>query len=527
MRLVVWDGARTIGGTKMYLQEGRAGFLLDFGLNYHRWGQYFEEFLQPRVVRGLFDLWQLGLVPPLPELYRPDLVPPGFRPPRGADPLPVHAVFLSHAHLDHCGLVGVLRCDLPVVASRASLAVLKALQDTGQASFYDELAYCRLRTPNEEGLLEADRSGACVGRPAYTADGAPPPALRRLWTTVPRQRKALDPQPLKPGPEAYEGVRVRTYPVDHSIPGAVAFAFECGPGLVVYTGDFRRHGRAGHLVHRLAAELARERVEVLVVEGTRLTSDPNRRTTEAQVYENARAAVARNAGKLVVADFAPRQVERLQTFLEVARDAGRRLVALPKDGYLLEALAAADPTFRGVLDHPSLAFFARPRLSRDLWLREFANRHRHRLVDASVVRRDPGAYLLAFSFFDLVDLLDVQPEEGVYVYSSSEAYGEDSRVDFWRLWNWLRRLRMVPYGFAWEGADARGRPVFTEGFHASGHVHPDDLLDFLREVRPRYVVPVHTENPGWFAEHLRGEPVQVVEVEDGRALEGGAVVPWS
>ncbi len=519
MQLVVLDGARTIGGTKIYLREGRAGFLLDFGLNYQRWGQYFDEFLRPRTARGLFDLWQLGLVPQAAGIYREDLLAPDFSAPLGAPALEIQAAFLSHAHLDHCGLVGVLRCDLPLVASRLTLAILKALQDTGAAEFYGELAYCRLRRPNRSGELEADRSSAgCVGRPAHAADGAPSPQLQRLWTTLPRQRRALDPRPVAPPAPAYGGVRVRVYPVDHSVPGAVAFAFECSEGLVVYTGDLRHHGRHAHLVDTFIADLQREQVHALVVEGTRLTRETHDHVTEAQVLDNARTVVAARPGRLVVADFGPRQVERLQTFLQAAHETDRQLVVLPKDGYLLEALAAADPGFEEILRHPALAFFDRPRLVRDTWLREFTNRHRHRLVDAEAIRRDPGAYLLAFSFFDLVDLLDVDPQDGVYVYSSSEAYGEDNRVDFWRLWNWLLRLRMEPHGFRWEGADERGRPTFGGGFHASGHIHPDDLRDLIRSVRPRYVVPVHTENPAWFGENLRGEPIRVVLLENGEVL---------
>ncbi|MCS7236345.1 MAG: MBL fold metallo-hydrolase [Armatimonadota bacterium] len=518
MRLQVLDGARTIGGTKLHLWEGGAGFLLDFGLNYRRWGQYFEEFLRPRTARGLFDLWQLGLIPPVGGIYRDDLVPPGFRAPQDARPLEVHAVLLTHAHLDHCGLAGVLRCDLPLVASRLTLAVLKALQDTGPADFYGELAYCRPRGPNASGELEADRSGACAGRPAYAADGPPSRDLLRLWTTLPKARKALQPQPIGPPAPSYGGLRVRTYPVDHSIPGAVAFAVECSDGLVVYTGDLRRHGQGAPLVDAMVSELQRERVSVLVVEGTRVSRERTDHVTEAQVLDRAREVVARSAGRLVVADFGPRQVERLQTFLQVAHDTGRRLVVLPKDGYLLEALAAADPAFAGVLQHPALAFFSRPRLTQEHWLRQFTNRHVRRLVQGEEVRRDPGAYLLAFSFFDLVDLLDVDPQDGVYVYSSSEAYGEDSRVDYWRLWNWLRRLRMEPHGFLWEGTDERGQPVFTGEFHASGHIHPDALLDLIRELKPRYVIPVHTEDPEWFVERLRAEPAKVVVLEEGESF---------
>ncbi|HUI38689.1 MAG TPA: ribonuclease J, partial [Thermoplasmata archaeon] len=62
-RLTVFDGASSIGGTKILLEQGGTRLFLDFGTNYQRMGEYFEEYLQPRPARGLVDLIELGLLP--------------------------------------------------------------------------------------------------------------------------------------------------------------------------------------------------------------------------------------------------------------------------------------------------------------------------------------------------------------------------------------------------------------------------------------------------------------------------------
>jgi ribonuclease J len=94
------------------------------------------------------------------------------------------------------------------------------------------------------------------------------------------------------------------------------------------------------------------------------------------------------------------------------------------------------------------------------------------------------------------DLLDVSPAGGLYIYSSSEAYTEESVFDFKRLWNWIRYFGMEAVGFTLQGAV----PVFTKGYHASGHLSAEDLAKVLDTIGAESVVPVHTSNPKRFAE---------------------------
>ena len=46
-------------------------------------------------------------------------------------------------------------------------------------------------------------------------------------------------------------------------------------------------------------------------------------------------------------------------------------------------------------------------------------------------------------------------------------------------------------------------------------------MDFVREINPKTVVPIHTENPGYFLEHLRDTDVEVAIREYGGSLTFG------
>ena len=168
MELRILDGADSIGGTKIFLDTGGARLLLDFGISYKRFGAYFEEYLKPRSSRGILDLWRLGLIPPHPDLYREDLWPEDLK--QEGEPLEVDLILLSHAHMDHCGLLGVVRPEIPVAASPTAWAVLKAVQDAGKAEFYSETVYVvpRIQLEDPRALKSAGWKSQAAQAVSYT-----------------------------------------------------------------------------------------------------------------------------------------------------------------------------------------------------------------------------------------------------------------------------------------------------------------------------------------------------------------------
>jgi len=512
----ILDGADSIGGTKIVVDTGGARILLDFGLNYKRFGAYFEEFLKPRGSRGLVDLWWLDLIPHHPDLYREDLWPADL--PKQGPALEADLILLSHAHMDHCGLLGLVRPGIPVAASPAAWAVLKAVQDAGKVEFYSETTYVIPRHPLEGSrALESCnwKAEAAIGREIRVVADSVPPELKEFLHRPPNPRgRQLDPRDVLPLGGSFGGYEVRAFPVDHSIPGALAYALETDAGWVVYTGDFRLHGENRQATLRFVEEVQRLRPALLLIEGTRAGPLGRENPTEEAVFQSAMEIVRGASGKLVLADFSPRQIERLKSFLRIAEETGRALAILSKDMYLLEALEACG-WLEGVVDSPHIAVYDDVVVNPRAWDRALRERHRGRLVSPEEVREDPGRFILAFSFWDLKNLLDVRPDGGIYIYSSSEAHGEEQEIDMRRLWEWLKFFGMEVHGFE-VGED--GRPQFGGGLHASGHASPEDLLFVAREIKPQMLVPIHTESPGFFARELGKEPIEVRLVSNGETV---------
>jgi ribonuclease J len=107
---------------------------------------------------------------------------------------------------------------------------------------------------------------------------------------------------------------------------------------------------------------------------------------------------------------------------------------------------------------------------------------------------------------------------GKYIYSSSESYSEEQDIDFRRLHNWLDHFGMESRGLPYR--DEKGeRGLEHPGLHASGHAAASDLLELIEEIAPQTVISIHTENPGYFVEGLKGSDIEVLVPEYGEKIE--------
>ena len=503
----VLDGAGVIGGTKILLQSGKANVLLDFGTNFWVWNQYFEEYLKPRSSRGLLDAAELGLLPPIPSLYRADYMPPGVDPWRGAAPatltkLQVDAILVTHAHLDHCGYLSYVNPSVPIVSTVATAFLMKAIQDTSKGDLEKEICYCVPRQ-EKDGLLRSgdfrkfpatQRRFLTPGDANLSADAA------SFWTNPlgSRQLIATTIETIA----AISGCALLAYPVDHSIPGCAAFAFETDGGWVVYTGDVRLHGENGQLTRVFAEQVARLKPRLLFCEGTRVSRLEDEVLSEVDVRERALTVVKGTPG-LVIADFGSRNLERLQTFRQVALECGRQLVLMTKDIHLLKAHFLATGLGIDPVTDPALLLYQESKSSESTADRTIYATYQSKLINPADIAKEQDRFIVCFSFWDLNELVEIRPIRGsVYIYSSSEAYDEEQKADVRRLRNWLKHFDVTPLGVP---DPETGRPLPGEtGLHASGHASATDLLELIETMDPEMLVPVHTERPEFFLEHCGG-----------------------
>lgn len=513
--ITCYDGVGTVGGNKILLEDGGTKLWLDFGLDFSRMGMYYEEFIQPKSCTGIYEYVRMGLLPPIRDLYRNDLVSSRINPWDGIEHREigdVAGILLSHAHVDHLGSLPYVRADVPVYASAMTLAIAKASQHTGMGGISAHYCYTAPYEETETGELKSmsHTKMPSQGRPYVFVGEKPSTPFSDFWMCTPSSQtdrgRKHDCAPIGTMTDC-GGLKVRRFPVDHSVYGACAWAIETSAGTVVYSGDIRCHGRHADLTWKFAEDAARLKPRVLIIEGTRIESDAT--STEDQVQDRA-LDVVRNTSGLVIADFGARNVERLISFLRIAKEAGRKLVLTEKDAYLLDAMIRADSTGEiPSLDDEDILIYAKYEGMAQNWKKQTRENHGGKYISPTELAGMQDKIVLCFSFFDVNELAYINPVPGsVWIYSTCEPFCEEMQMDLAKLRNWLTHYGVALLGVTEEGQEEKSP------FHVSGHACRSDLLKVIDIIRPQSLVIVHTPAPLLYAETI-GNRCQVILPERG------------
>lgn len=269
-----YGGVGRIGSTKLVVEQDGYRVLMDLGLLPPGPGNMLPPAVRLEAGRELAARLAVGEAPRLPRLYRPEgLAGPGL----AGGSLEGEgdgrtALFVSHCHIDHMGLVGWVSPAVPIYTAPETAHMISALEAAGQP-------------------LEG-------GSPTLTA--------------LPEGERA------QVGPMSVERVAV-----DHDVPGASGYLVSTDDGVVAYSGDLRLHGR--HPERSLAfAERARGSA-ALVVEGTTLGLDPATTLVAEVAVDKAYDRVLSTPG-LVLQTVYPRDIERVLAFGEIAASHGREVL---------------------------------------------------------------------------------------------------------------------------------------------------------------------------------------------------------
>jgi ribonuclease J len=261
LRLCIHRGTQEIGGSCIEVEARDARVLVDLGLPLDRSGGLPQ-------VRGLETAGDASLL----------------------------GVVVSHAHLDHYGLLSRVRRDLPVYIGEAGSRILS------EAAFFSP-------------------AGITLKPMAFLRDR----------------------EPLQIGP-----FEITPFLVDHSAYDSYALLIEADGRRVLYSGDLRAHGRKPGTFARLLRQPPHN-VDVLLLEGTRITADggDTHGSLSERGLELALAEKFRSTTGLAVVLAAAQNIDRLVTTYRAARRSGRTLVT---DLY---TATLAEATGRATIPHPA------------------------------------------------------------------------------------------------------------------------------------------------------------------------------
>jgi ribonuclease J len=311
--------------------------------------------------------------------------------------------------------------------------------------------------------------------------------------------RALTPgQPVEIGPFRAHPIRVA-----HSVLDSLALAIETPAGVVVASGDFKLDAQAPPDERTDLESLSQwgERGVLALLSDSTNVERAGLTPGEDSVVPAFEEVLARTHGRVLVSCFAT-SIPRMQRVSDVAVRA-RRPVAFLGRRMVENAELALDLGLLRVQEGARLSPAA------------LSNGAGERAV--VFVSGSQGEPLSALSMISLGEHRDVAAGPGDTAVLSARAIPGNERTVS-RLISNLFRL----------GCDVV-HPG-TARVHASGHGSQGDVVELLRRVRPRYVVPVHGEYR-MLAQHARlavaaGLPAdRVLVVEDGEVLSlaaGGA-----
>jgi ribonuclease J len=494
VELNFYGGINEIGGNKVLLKSQKGSVFLDFGLSYSQEGRFFEEFLKPRTNSKYYDLVKLGILPKLDGIYRKDIFcPEGFS--NNCTPTPElwqselqcyekacednawrpSAVFISHAHADHCGYLPYLG-NIPVYSSETSQKLMKAISQIGNLKGYD----AELTKYSYRELKKLGNTATFPG--TYTIKGKT--AQERKFNNLESGTKS----------NIAENLDITAFDVGHSIPGSMCCLVEADEKQILYTGDIRFHGRSQPDL----SPLNDLKPDVMITEGTRI--DENIPDDEDRVEQDLRDLIDRTTG-LVMVGFAWKDLERYETVKKAAEDSGRQPVFDPRLAYLLARLGTNiyDEGASVFIERSGSMLFSPSDYTRakhkiglidtEDWKDDQTDKtHLDNGVKATDLKKEPNKYVLHLDYFRFKNLLDIDPpKDSVYVRAQCEPFNQKMELSEDRMINWLKQFNInernnyEPYQI-----------------HASGHASGKELQEFIEGIKPKKLIPIHTVKPKLF-----------------------------
>lgn len=256
MKITIYRGTKEIGGTLIELFSGDCRILIDAG---------YPLFLNNKPIEGSVaslsreKLLELGVLPDIKGLYSWDT--PTF-----------DAVIISHAHIDHYGLLRFVNPEIPVYLS-----------------------------PGTQKIIE----------------------ISELF-------KLIDPITMKVRSfKMYEpfhigDFKIIPYLMDHSAFDAAAFEISDHEKTVQYTGDFRGHGRKGICLDRFINKSTKG-ADVLLIEGTMFGRQEEEVMTEKDLEERLYNKIKDFEGP-VLFQSSSQNIDRLVSYYKAASRLGKIFV---------------------------------------------------------------------------------------------------------------------------------------------------------------------------------------------------------
>ena len=285
--------------------------------------------------------------------------------------------------------------------------------------------------------------------------------------------------------------KITPYLVDHSGFDALAFLIESEGKKIFYTGDFRGHGRKSILFDNLIKHPPQD-IDYLILEGSMIGRDKGKYKTEPDIEKALTKLFKENI--LFFIACSSQNIDRIVSIFRACIKTNRIFVIDPYTAYILDQLKDISERIPQYDWGKNIKIFFIPnsytqKMAKDKSLFKFKSAkitypEIQELKDKIVIKDN---YLTRTVFAKKKDITDSK-----LIYSMWDGYLPEVEP-FW-----------AEYKI----------PIIQ--IHTSGHAYIDELQKFVKAIKPKCIIPVHTFYPKEYGKIFEEN---VMQVEDRETID--------
>ena len=430
MKLTIHRGTHEIGGTLIEIKTSNTRLLIDSG---------YPLFLNNMPIKDNVAklpkerLLELGVLPTIEGLYQWD---------RSS----FDAIVISHAHIDHCGLLKYVNSDIPVYISTGTKKLIEISQIFKICDDY--------------------------------------PINTRVFKMY---------EPFGIG-----DFLIKAYLMDHSAFDAAAFEISAEGKTIIYSGDFRGHGRKAVCLDTFIKQ-AKKQADILLTEGTMFGRQDEKILTESKLEKSIENEIKNFNGPLLFQS-SSQNIDRIVTFYRVALRLGKTFVIDIYTANILEDLRQLGNKLPYPSNkYPNIKVFYPFRITQKIFNeigQEYAKRFSAFYMPKEKLKNEQNNIIMMVRPSMLRDLEKCELQNGLFIYSMWQGYRYSLYQQKFEQYLQKSGFRLI-------------------ALHTSGHASVSDIKRLITGLNPKKIIPIHTMTPGAFIDFSNKTELK----EDGKEFE--------
>jgi len=440
MKIIIYRGTHEIGGSCVEIQSKKSRILVDIGMPLVKKDGDRFNFKEHENRPGP-ELVKEKVLPDIGGVYAWD-----------TDKKMIDGVLISHPHIDHYGFFGYLNKDICFYLGEAAKKMID---------------------------------------------------LTVLFTPV--RGSISNYHPIEGGKSFPCGdFKITPYLMDHSAFDSYAFLVEAEGKSLIYSGDFREHGRK-QKAFQWFLDHAPENVDVLLLEGTVLDRGLEgkgvREFKSEKEIEDETVKLLKASKKMTLLYFSAQNIDRLVSFYRASLKTGKIFAIDFYTANILDCLKDCARIPYPSKNYPNIRVFF------PFWLcRRITQQGRQELLykykSYKITRKEisdrSGEIMMMVRTSMLKDLgLIKNIEEATFIYSLWEGYLQDDAMQ--KMMRFIKKKKMKFYRV-----------------HTSGHAEIGTLKKVVKKLNPGRIIPIHTFHPDKYGGLFNRK---IEQVSDGEVFE--------